>query len=95
VRERALALVELSDYRRMVTIEPILAFDMAEMMELISIINPEWVNVGADSKGHHMVEPRPYNIKLLIEGMREFTVVKLKSNLERVVGRSMYTTLNK
>ncbi len=50
--ERAKALGELNKmgFETMVTIEPIFDFDLEELVDIIIIANPVWVNVGADSK---------------------------------------------
>ena len=80
-------------YRRgrriMITIEPILDFQLKGqfgLVELIRLASPEWVNIGADSKGHHLPEPSAEKVKALIEELRKFTTVKIKSNLKRIAG---------
>ena len=52
-KQRALALVpELFGLiQRFVTIEPILDFDVDGMLKLLDIARPDFVNIGADSKG--------------------------------------------
>ena len=71
----------------MVTCEPIMDFDLDEMLNLIYLCSPEWVNIGADSKGHNLPEPSPEKIKALIDGLRVANIeVKLKPNLKRLVG---------
>jgi len=72
--------------RRMVTIEPILDFDLEQLCALIFLSNPEWVNIGADSQGHHLPEPPGEKIIELIQELRGFTDVKVKKNLGRIVG---------
>lgn len=93
--DRVKALADLQVDRKIITAEPLLEFDMEPMISLIKSVTPEWVNVGADSKDHHMVEPRAYKVKIAIEEMRKFTTVKLKSNLERLLGRRLFIELNK
>jgi protein gp37 len=44
-------------FETMVTVEPIFDFDLNELVNLIVIAKPEWVNIGADSKGHDLPEP--------------------------------------
>lgn len=70
--------------RTMVTIEPVLDFDLPELIKLIRFASPEWVNIGADSKGHGLPEPSPEKVRALIEQLRTFTTVKLKGNLGRI-----------
>lgn len=72
-------------FRKMVTIEPIMDFDLNELAEIIKYINPEWVNIGADSKGHNLPEPSTEKILSLIQGLKVFTNVKIKGNLERLL----------
>lgn len=70
--------------RTMVTIEPIVDFDLLELIFLVKSCNPEWVNIGADSQGHNLPEPPASKIQALCDELRSFTVVKLKSNLRRL-----------
>ena len=70
--------------RKMITIEPIIDFDLMELIELIKKVRPEWVNIGADSKGHHLPEPSKEKVITLIEELKKFTEVKIKPNLKRI-----------
>ncbi len=85
--ERAEALGELSKMglETMVTVEPLMDFDLDELVELIVTANPVWVNVGADSKGHDLPEPAPEKVKALIETLKEKTDVELKRNINRIL----------
>jgi len=84
VEERAQAMERLWFHRRMITIEPILDFDLPELLALIRTAHPEWVNIGADSKGHGLPEPGAEKLGELIKRLREFTEVRIKSNLARI-----------
>lgn len=86
VSQRAMALAELSHkgYETMVTIEPIFDFDLDDLVDLIVLANPEWVNIGADSKGHKLPEPSKDKVKSLVQALEEKTQVKLKGNLDRI-----------
>ena len=86
VPQRAHALNELSNcgFSTMVTIEPIFDFDLDELLDLIVYASPEWVNIGADSKGHGLPEPSVEKIHSLIEHLGKYTKVKLKGNLRRI-----------
>ena len=68
----------------MVTIEPIMDFDLIPFIQIINQIKPKWVNIGADSKGHKLPEPSEEKIRSLINQLRQFTEVKLKPNLARL-----------
>jgi len=70
---------------RMVSIEPIMDFDLGIMVEWIGRIEPEFVSIGADSKGHKLLEPSPSKIRMLIEELEALTIVKIKDNLKRLL----------
>jgi len=70
---------------KMVTIEPILDFDLEEFVKMIKSIQPSWVNIGADSKGHKLPEPGKEKIQALIDELSTFTMVKIKTNLNRLM----------
>lgn len=72
-------------FETMVTIEPILDFDLEEMVELIKMAKPTWVNIGADSKGHGLSEPSRDKVEKLIFELKNFTKVKVKNNLSRLL----------
>lgn len=86
VSQRALALAELSykGFETMVTIEPIFDFDLDDLVDLIVLANPEWVNIGADSKGHGLPEPSKDKVRCLVQTLQKRTQVKLKGNLRRI-----------
>ena len=67
--------------RKMVTIEPIMDFDLIEIVELIKRCEPVQVNIGADSGNNHLPEPSWDKIQQLIETLKEFTKVVQKPNL--------------
>ena len=71
--------------KRMVTIEPILDFDLGEFVEMIIDCAPSQVNIGADSCGHQMPEPPKEKVLDLIVELSRFTRVHQKSNLKRLL----------
>lgn len=77
--------------KKMISIEPIMDFDVLIMLRWIKKIGPEFVSIGADSKGHKLPEPSPEKIKALISGLKEFTDVKIKSNLKRLYNNDYET----
>ena len=85
--ERAKAMNEhyLAGFKTQVTIEPIMRFDLKEMVILIKVCHPSSVNIGADSKGNHLPEPPREKILELIEELEKFTVIDQKRNLSRLL----------
>lgn len=69
----------------MITIEPIMDFDLKPFVEIIKFAEPSWVNIGADSKGHNLHEPSKEKILSLVEEISKFTVIRKKVNLERIL----------
>lgn len=70
---------------KMVSIEPIMDFDLDILVSWIAQIKPEFVSIGADSKGHNLPEPSGENVRHLIEELQCITTVKLKDNLRRLL----------
>jgi len=68
-----------------VTIEPILDFDLYQMVELIKQCNPKQVNFGADSGRNNLPEPSKEKILELISELQKFTIVHNKTNLKRIM----------
>lgn len=71
--------------RRFVTIEPIMDFDLDILSGWIKEIRPEFVNIGADSKGHHLPEPPIEKVQTLISLLADAGIeIREKHNLERL-----------
>lgn len=72
-------------FQRFVTIEPILDFDLEPMVRLLTDLNPNFVNIGADSKGHGLIEPKRTEVLALISELQSAGIeVRQKSNLDRL-----------
>lgn len=71
---------------KMVSIEPILDFDLDEFVELIARIEPKFVSIGADSKRHELPEPSSHYVLNLIKRLKKFTDIRMKHNLQRIIG---------
>lgn len=82
---RAEAMRFLSAFPRYVTIEPILAFDLGPLVELLKRCEPIQVNIGADSGGNHLPEPSRGQVLELIKELGKFTRVEQKANLPRLL----------
>ena len=83
--QRVKDFMEIEHARKMVTIEPIMDFDIIYFIRTIKDINPEWVNIGADSGGNNLPEPPKEKVLQLINELEKFTVVKQKQNLKRLL----------
>lgn len=83
-RERVKAMAQIG-VTKMVSIEPIIDFDFYEMVGMIQLIRPNFVSIGADSKGHNLPEPSAAKIHQLIDALRPITQVIIKNNLGRLV----------
>ena len=83
--DRAVWMYSMPTDKLMCTIEPIMDFDLDKLVDLIEISSPEWVNIGADSKGHNLPEPSKEKILQLIEALSKITEIKKKSNLDRIL----------
>lgn len=78
-RERAETFAKHPHKRKIVTVEPIMAFDLGSMVQMIKSILPIRVYVGYDTKKCGLIEP--YYVEqtyALIRQLSKFTKVKLK-----------------
>jgi protein gp37 len=74
------------DLKRFITIEPILDFDVKELLFGIFEIKPAFVNIGADSKGTGLPEPSAEKIRTLIAGFKARGIeIREKHNLSRLM----------
>lgn len=73
---------------KMVSIEPIMDFDVSVLVAWIKTIKPDFVSIGADSKCHNLPEPAPEKIIEFVDCISEFTNVKIKSNLKRLYNQN-------
>ncbi len=89
MQERVLAMQELSNlgFHVMITMEPIIEFDLAEVLDMMQRIRPFQVNIGYNtSKTVNLPEPSRDEIIDLVNALRDHTNVKLKSNSSRILG---------
>jgi len=86
VQERARAMsLPFRTVKKFVTIEPVLDFDVDEFASMLSLINPFFINLGADSKDHHLPEPTVEKIMALVEKLKEYGIeLREKHNLQRL-----------
>jgi DNA repair photolyase len=74
-----------NNYRKMITVEPVMKFDLKALSYLILVCNPTQVNIGADTGGNGLPEPGAKKILDLIEILERHTVVFRKDNLKRLL----------
>lgn len=72
-------------YPKYVTIEPIMDFDLSDMVRYIRECEPEQVNIGADSGNNNLPEPSAEKINSLISELQKFTKIDRKINLKRLL----------
>jgi DNA repair photolyase len=83
--ERAIAIKNISNVERFITIEPILDFDLNTFMDILRYANPDFIYIGADSGKNHLPEPPREKIIALITELEKFTIVHKKANLDRLL----------
>jgi DNA repair photolyase len=71
-------------WEKYVTIEPIMDFDLDELVNLIRMCDPIQVNIGADSGNNGLPEPDYKKVLELIDALKEFTTISKKRNLARL-----------
>ena len=81
--------VRLNRFQKMVSIEPIMAFEFEIFLKWLKMINPAFVSIGADSKGHKLPEPTVEELDAFIIALRRYTPVLLKKNLSRILLREI------
>ena len=85
---RFVGLKKLHAERKFVTIEPVLDFDVDILAAWIADINPEFLNLGADSKNHGLPEPTVEKIHQFVAKLKEYGIeLREKHNLERLTQR--------
>ena len=83
--DRAIEFGKIPIEAKYITIEPIMDFDLKSFVTLIRFCRPQQVNIGADSGNNKLPEPKPNKVLELIEALEEFTTVKQKKNLKRLI----------
>jgi len=68
-----------------ITIEPIMDFNLGFFTKMLKDANVSQINIGADSGKNNLVEPDKDKILELISELEKFTIIKRKSNLNRLL----------
>ena len=85
IPERYRAFTKLDWPIKMVSIEPIMAFDLPDLVKMIKHIDPLFVSIGADSGRNNLPEPSLPILINLIKELEKFTEVSIKKNLKRLL----------
>jgi protein gp37 len=72
---------------KMITIEPIMDFNLDRFSRMLIEAAPAQVNIGADSGRNGLPEPPSQKVEALIEALKPHAIVHLKSNLSRIYKR--------
>jgi DNA repair photolyase len=84
-RKNAMFILPLK-FQRFITVEPILAFDLAILASWLIEVAPNFVNIGADSKNHGLPEPTKSEALALVATLKEADIeVREKHNLDRLI----------
>jgi len=83
-QERIDSFIVVDHPMKMVSIEPVLDFDVDVLIGWMRDVKPEFISIGADSKGHKLQEPSSEKLQDLISGLKRFTDVRVKENLGRL-----------
>ena len=77
--QRFEAMLKLQHSRKIVTIEPVLDFDVEIMVRWVREIRPEVCYMGYDSKKNCLPEPELSKVKILMKKLKETTNVRAKT----------------
>lgn len=86
--ERVLWMLKLQafGFKTCLTIEPIMNFDIDDLVKLIDYCMPSFVNIGGNTNYKvKLPEPEPRKVMALIEKLKDITEVKIKPNLKRLM----------
>ena len=84
--ERMVEMHTLAYGQGMCNIEPIMDFDLNILVDWMEQMMPKYVSIGADSGDNKLPEPNPEKVKALIDELKKFTEVRIKPNLNRIIG---------
>ena len=87
--ERYLQMVLISELfpkgKTILSLEPIMDFDIDIMVKWVKKINPEFISIGANSGNINLIEPSKEKVELLIKELKGLTKVIEKDNLSRLL----------
>lgn len=85
---RYMGMLQVQDcgFKLFVTIEPVLKFDLDTLLSWICELRPDFVNIGADSKGIGLPEPSGEELHALIDALKKTGIeIRQKHNLLRLL----------
>ena len=85
IDDRISGLYHTQTHPQFVSIEPIMDFDLSIFVDDILRLKPNFVSIGADSKGHNLPEPSWDKVEALITELKKFIEVWQKDNLKRLL----------
>lgn len=85
IQNRALGMSKIISNKKIVTIEPIMDFNLYELINIIKLCNPYQVNIGANTSNIKFAEPSKEKTLKLIKELKKFTNVVIKDNLKRII----------
>lgn len=72
--------------KRVISIEPVMDFDLDVFVRWMGRAMPHFISIGADTCRSGLPEPGPEKLEEFIRKCRKFTEVRLKKNLRRILG---------
>lgn len=84
VRERAMYMKRVG-FPIMITVEPVIDFDIEEFIGIIADLNPWQLTIGADSQKSGLKEPSGAKLREFIARAEKYTTVIEKPNLKRLL----------
>jgi len=73
-------------FQTFVTCEPLISFSLRRLLIILAESKPNFVAIGADSKGHGLPEPTGYEVQALIDGLQRLGIeIRGKRNLDRLM----------
>lgn len=86
-RYMAISNSRLGPWRKFISIEPIMDFDLETVVHWMKEIAPDIIEVGGDNHGHNLCEPSWDKVQALLSELRKICPdVKEKTGLERLRG---------
>ena len=85
-RIKAMIKLHLLGYKTTLTFEPLMDFDLEQLVYAVFACKPDWINLGANTNYKvKLQEPSPDKIRALIKELKNITEVKIKPNLKRLM----------